>query len=772
MQIFDVLSPDGGPIFLASLPNERGNGKVPHHQYVKNEAELQRFIAERDRPGWAIYHTPAILRNGAWRSQENVRATLLAWGEVDFKDHPDIPPEEIVRRLSKIPTHVKPTFCVFSGHGIHLYWVLKEEVDASPGEGQRQVEDVLKLICNYIGGDPHVAETARLMRLPGSHNTRKPGENILVTLQDVEMGRRYDLVDLTDFFLEAHPIMPTPTVAASGQQDAFKYGDADVDNMEVGEALKAMRFKGRPDIHNTQLRATASMISAGRSVAEAVNDILAATTEAVRNDERAKNWNWEDEKSDITRMCHDWITKRMKEDGEDLSAALPDDMYLKWQDILKKGERPVIKYNGAGPYVRGYSWAGEAQDEGSPGEQGPQSNSDDRGGDRPPKRKRIRLIPYDAPDRTKIPRRDWLYGYHYMRRIVSATVGPGGIGKSSLGLVEAIGMAIGRDLLGTEQLKQPLRVWYHNGEDPREEINRRIAAICIYFNLHEQEVKKNMFITCGLDMPIKVARGATEVKLDKGLITEIISTIQEHELDVEIFDPLVTLHNTSELLTATMDPVIREVFAAIANETTTAVELAHHTRKKANGQDEYTVADARGSSGIVDAVRMMRVTNPMSKEEADGFGIDDLERENYFRVTKGKTNMTRRGVSRWYRFNSVTLPNGDPDRDIPGDEVGVLEAWQRPSLEVPITDADRRWIVELVKANSMLQEDYRAKNWIGKPLGAHLGLDPDNKVDRFRLQNVVKKLIGEGALRTVEHRDEKGRKRNHLVANTTESGTA
>jgi RecA-family ATPase len=108
-----------------------------------------------------------------------------------------------------------------------------------------------------------------------------------------------------------------------------------------------------------------------------------------------------------------------------------------------------------------------------------------------------------------------------MRRIVSATIGPGGIGKSSLGLVEAVGMAIGRDLLGTEHLKQPLRVWYHNGEDPREEINRRIAAVCMHYGLDEQEVRKNMFITCGLDMPIKVARGATEVKLDKALVAEI-----------------------------------------------------------------------------------------------------------------------------------------------------------------------------------------------------------------------------------------------------------
>src|SRR5262249_4072893 len=163
-----------------------------------------------------------------------------------------------------------------------------------------------------------------------------------------------------------------------------------------------------PNIHQTQVRATASMISAGKSVAETVNSVLAATKEAGRDDERAKDWNWEEEKDDLTRQCHDWITKRMQEDGEDLSAALPDDMYLKRQDIHKKGEGPPIKYKGAGPYVRGYSWAGEAQDGGSPGEQEAGPNVDDKGDDGPQKRKRIRLTPYDAPDRTKIPRRDWL----------------------------------------------------------------------------------------------------------------------------------------------------------------------------------------------------------------------------------------------------------------------------------------------------------------------------------------------------------------------------
>jgi hypothetical protein len=380
------------------------------------------------------------------------------------------------------------------------------------------------------------------------------------------------------------------------------------------------------------------------------------------------------------------------------------------------------------------------------------------------KKSRIKLQPYDAPDPTKIPRREWLYGFHYMRKIVSATVGPGGIGKSSLGLVEAVSMALGRDLLHKEKLRRPLRVWYHNGEDPRDELNRRIGAICIFFKVDEQEVRKNLSVTCGLDMPIKVAAGTMEVKLDKALVTEITATIREHEIDVAIFDPLVTLHNTSEIFTATMDPVIREVFGTIANDTNTAVELAHHTRKKHAGQDEYTAADARGSSGIVDAVRGMRVTNQMSKDEAKSFGINERERDLYFRVSKGKANMTRGGRGKWYQFNSVILPNGDPENDIPGDDIGVLSTWEPPDMEIRITDDDRTYFHTLVRGDPTYRENKLAKNWIGIPIASRFGLNLDNRVDKKRAEGIFQSLVTEGVLAIVELEDEKGTKRNFVTA--------
>ena len=54
--------------------------------------------------------------------------------------------------------------------------------------------------------------------------------------------------------------------------------------------------------------------------------------------------------------------------------------------------------------------------------------------------------PYVSRGAANIPPRDWVYGGHYLRKYVSGTVSPGGVGKSALALAEAVAMATGSDL--------------------------------------------------------------------------------------------------------------------------------------------------------------------------------------------------------------------------------------------------------------------------------------------------------------------------------------
>jgi AAA domain len=115
---------------------------------------------------------------------------------------------------------------------------------------------------------------------------------------------------------------------------------------------------------------------------------------------------------------------------------------------------------------------------------------------------------------------------------VTATVAPGGGAKTALKLAEAVSMAIGRDLLDGNKPIEQLRVWYWNGEDPLDEINRRLAAICVYYKLDVKELEGWLFIDSGHDMPICLAtedRG--RVMIDGPSVSQINKTIEKNNID-------------------------------------------------------------------------------------------------------------------------------------------------------------------------------------------------------------------------------------------------
>ena len=63
-------------------------------------------------------------------------------------------------------------------------------------------------------------------------------------------------------------------------------------------------------------------------------------------------------------------------------------------------------------------------------------------------RRPITATPFEWRDPSTIPPRQWLFGRHLIRKFMSCTIAPGGLGKSSLVLVEAVSMASGRNLTG------------------------------------------------------------------------------------------------------------------------------------------------------------------------------------------------------------------------------------------------------------------------------------------------------------------------------------
>jgi hypothetical protein len=87
-----------------------------------------------------------------------------------------------------------PTMIVSSGGGFHAYWVLHEPLVITD-ENRHNVKRTLKGMAVGCGGDGNVAELARIMRLPGSVNTKPERGGVVCEVADGIEGARFHYAD-------------------------------------------------------------------------------------------------------------------------------------------------------------------------------------------------------------------------------------------------------------------------------------------------------------------------------------------------------------------------------------------------------------------------------------------------------------------------------------------------------------------------------------------------------------------------------------------------
>jgi hypothetical protein len=362
--------------------------------------------------------------------------------------------------------------------------------------------------------------------------------------------------------------------------------------------------------------------------------------------------------------------------------------------------------------------------------------------------------PFVWRDPATLPKRGWLYGKHYIRQHVSGSIGEGGVGKSTQAMTEAVVMVTLRPLLGkTPSTDRPLRVWYWNGEDPKSELELRFAAICQRFGIDGRSLAGKLFVD-GRETPITIAainqKGA--VTLNTTQIAAIIDRIKQNSIDVWILDPFVACHSVSENDNVAIDAVIKAL-GRIAEETNCAIDIVHHPRKAAPGQDSLTIGDARGASAIVYGTRSGRIFNQMTTTEAEKAGVNPDHRRAYFRVDRTKVNMAPPEHALWHKLVPVTLANGE--------EVAAVEPWEFPDMLEGVTPAH----MHAVRAKAQEQDyraDTRAKAWIGYAVIEVLNLSRSPK-DKNRAKNILKTWFENGVLAKVEREDAKSRKTFEFV---------
>jgi hypothetical protein len=378
------------------------------------------------------------------------------------------------------------------------------------------------------------------------------------------------------------------------------------------------------------------------------------------------------------------------------------------------------------------------------------------------------LAPYAFPDPASIPPREWLFGRHYIRGAVSATIGAPGRLKSTTVLTEIVGMAVGRDLVTGDELRSgPLRAAYLNGEEVQDELDRRVAAICQYFGLKPQDCGGRLWVRSTRDKPIRVAiRGPRgDAVVQASVVTALTDWCDQRQIDAIGVDPLISFHAVRESDNGDMDLVCKEAFGAIAGETR-AVDLVHHPRKLAPGESNATVDDARGASAVLAAVRLARTFNFMNTAEAAQLGIAEDDRRRHVRIENGKNNPGPIGKAHWVRIEVVNLANGDA--------VACSSSWTPPNPFDGVSITDLKLVQNRVQTGAF-RADSRSPDWLGWWMAENLPMlniktrhrdQPRNKAEVARLNSILKTWQKNNALEIETRSDDKRRQRDFFVVGT------
>jgi len=302
------------------------------------------------------------------------------------------------------------------------------------------------------------------------------------------------------------------------------------------------------------------------------------------------------------------------------------------------------------------------------------------------------LQPVSIIDQCHIPHRQWIYGTQLIRGFVTLLIAPGGTGKSSLLLATCLSIAIGRSLLGP-RIFQQCNTAVLNLEDPQDEIDRRLAALAIRYDIKDDDVRGRMFASPperGIKIAANGADGFSVVNPDED---QIIKQLREQRVGVLGVDPFSESHTLEE----NSNPAMIQAAAAwrrVARAANCAVVLSHHVRK---GPVD-SIESARGAKALTDSARIGLLLSTMTEEEAEALGISDTDRLQYVRLDDAKANMAPRAPkAAWFHLGSVTLNNSDATYSH-GDQVGVIEIWEPENVWDSVSVSEANSILDKIAA--------------------------------------------------------------------------
>src|SRR6516164_5579695 len=320
-----------GPIFLCSLPNDKnkGDGGVKTRHCIGKDCaqQIYSFVNHHDQIGRGTYYTMSTVKEGQQRCKDNCLETPALVIDLDFKsvEASSAHCENLVPALFCPPTGI-----IRSGFGLHVVWQLKEALPTQ--DNLDRIEAVLRQLADVIGGDLAVCHPAALLRLPGSHNSKKGDRREVVVAS--WGGRLYEIDDLEDWLSVQSPVIKRKIpeskigILEGGFQSHSCSQDVTGTNayedfakslgfelpLDAAQRLAQMTYQGPEDsgVYATQCAVTMSLCQKeGWTVDKIVAWVIDETRRAAGTD--GANWNWVREERRVRKLTEDGIKKVEKE---------------------------------------------------------------------------------------------------------------------------------------------------------------------------------------------------------------------------------------------------------------------------------------------------------------------------------------------------------------------------------------------------------------------------------------------------------------------------
>lgn len=337
--------------------------------------------------------------------------------------------------------------------------------------------------------------------------------------------------------------------------------------------------------------------------------------------------------------------------------------------------------------------------------------------------------------------RAFIYRKWLIKGAVTVLIAPGGRAKSSLTLSKAIDLACGVDHLGAK-IVRPRSVFLYNAEDPIMEMERRAEAYMLFHDFtadEKRQVKQNLHLQSGAGgLLIFASADRSGVSVNEKLVSSMIDYIREHNIELVVLDPLVTLHTVPENDNMGMTHVA-DVFKRIAAETNVAMLIAHHARKtqRSNGAVPLDANDGRGAVAVINSARIvMNINDIPSPEKAAEFQITDQDLWRYIVVGTGdKTNLSARDQTvAVFRLNSVQADNATEEFEA-DNTVAISE--HKFERVIGVSEDVTRTVLAALDGEAPVGSNPQHANYLGKLIADAAGWNLDLKSVRSSVKDII-----------------------------------